>query len=108
MGLHLKPLTEAEFTRQVIAFARLHGWRVAHFRSARTARGWRTPVQGDGKGFPDLILVGHSRIIVAELKVGRKTLTADQTEWIAAFVLAGAGAYVWYPSDWPEIESVLQ
>ena len=29
--------TEAEFTDQVIQFAQLHRWRVAHFRPAKTA-----------------------------------------------------------------------
>jgi hypothetical protein len=46
-------LSEAAFTDAVIELARLGGWRVAHFRPARTASGWRTPVQGDGAGFPD-------------------------------------------------------
>jgi hypothetical protein len=50
----LPPPTEREFQRQVIDLARLLGWRCAHFRPGRTARGWRTPVQADGAGFPDL------------------------------------------------------
>jgi len=99
-------ITEAEFTAQVIAFARLHGWRVAHFRAARTAKGWRTPVQGDGKGFPDLILVSKC-VIVAELKVGSNKPTAEQDAWLWAFTLAGVPAYIWRPSDWDEIELVL-
>ena len=110
-----KPLTpreptEAQFTRQVIALAQLHGWKAAHFRPALTKSGkWRTAVQGDGKGFPDLILVkdGHS-VIAAELKVWKKPPTPDQTEWLVAFGRAGASAYIWRPVDWPEIERILK
>jgi len=35
-------LSEADFESRVVDFARLLGWRVAHFRPARTAKGWRT------------------------------------------------------------------
>jgi hypothetical protein len=53
-----------------------YGWRAAHFRPARTAKGWRTPVAADGAGFPDLVLVRRTRIVAAELKSGRVTRTA--------------------------------
>jgi hypothetical protein len=101
-------LTEAEFTAQVIAFARLHRWRVAHFRPALTRRGWRTAVQGDGAGFPDLVCVRGGRVVVAELKVGRGKTTEAQDDWLAAFGRTDARAYLWRgPDDWPVIESVL-
>src|SRR5260370_40530780 len=106
MQLKLPPLTEAAFTTQVIGFAKLHRWRVARSRPARTARGWRTAVQGDGVGFPDLMLV-RQRAIVAELKVGLRKLTIEQTDWIGAFQRTGITAYVWRPADWPQIERVL-
>ena len=99
--------TEAEFTDQVIAFARLHRWRVAHFRPAKTSRGWRTPVQGDGKGFPDLVLVRGLRLVFAELKVGRNKTSPEQGGWIAALMGANQSMFVWYPGDWPNIERIL-
>jgi VRR-NUC domain len=105
--LKLPPVTEAEFTAQVIAFARLHGWRVAHFRAARTAQGWRTAVQGDGAGFPDLVLVKGTRMIVAELKAGRGKTTPEQDAWLTAFAAAGVSTFVWRPGDWRDIERVL-
>src|SRR5437763_860370 len=74
MGRRPLPVTEAAFTRQVIALARLRGWRAAHFRPGRTARGWRTPVQGEGVGFLDLVLV-RGRVVWAELKSARGRLT---------------------------------
>jgi hypothetical protein len=105
-------LTEAAFLLQVMKYAKLRGWRTAHFRTARTTKGWRTAVQGDGKGFPDLVMVRGSRMIVAELKVGDNKLTSEQHEWILSFnevfgFLHDQRTYVWRPSDWPEIEKVL-
>lgn len=104
--------TERQFTTTLIAFARLHRWRVAHFRSARVMRGGReiyeTPVDGDGKGFLDLELVRSPRLIKAELKVGRNKTTAEQDEWYASYEgIPGIERYIWYPEDWNEIERLL-
>jgi hypothetical protein len=76
--LRLPGITESEFLDQVLQYAKLRGWRSAHFRPAKTIDGWRTPVSGDGKGFPDLLLVRGDRVIVAELKVGKNKLTLEQ------------------------------
>lgn len=109
MGARIKSLklSEDDFTAQVLAYAKAMGWRTAHFRPAQTARGWRTAVQGDGKGFPDLVLV-RERTVVAELKVGCNVPSAEQLAWIKAFVGARVEAYMWWPEDWPEIEKVLK
>jgi hypothetical protein len=103
--------TELEFTAQVLAYAKLCGWRTAHFRPARTARGWVTPVQGDGKGFLDLLLLRAQRIVVAELK--RTALdrpTPEQELWLAAWRETGrAEVCVWTASDdWGRIERTLR
>jgi hypothetical protein len=103
-----KPITEAEFLEQILEYAALRGWKRAHFRPARTAKGWRTAVQGDGKGFPDLVLLRRGVQIVAELKVGRNKTTPEQDEWLAAFDAAGASCFVWYPENWGEILRVLE
>jgi hypothetical protein len=104
---------EADFQEQVIALARLHGWRVAHFRKVRVQRKngtvyWETPVAADGKGFPDLILVRGSRIIAAELKTDAGALKPEQTLWLDAFRGAGVLALVWRPVYWNAIEAELQ
>ena len=88
------PMTEVQFTQAVIDFAKYKGWMVAHFRPARTTRGWRTPVQGDN-GFPDLVLARDGRVVYAELKVGRNTLSKDQERWANAL----PEMYVWRPAD---------
>lgn len=102
-------IAERDLQQAVIETARLLGWRVAHFRPARTKHGWATPVAADGKGFPDLVLVHRDRgVIFAELKAGRGKLTAEQVEWINELHLAlwesrpRVDVFVWTPEHWPE------
>jgi hypothetical protein len=101
-------ISEAQFLRQVIDLAKLYRWRTAHFDAAKGRSGkWITPVMGDGKGFPDLVLVRGKSIIVAELKAGRNKTTPEQDEWLLAFTAAGIHAVVWRPEDWDEIRDTL-
>lgn len=100
-------MTERQFQGQVIQMAHLFGWRVSHFRPALTAKGWRTAVEADGKGFPDLVLV-RDRTIFCELKTDTGRLTQDQQDWVDALGRAGTEVYVWRPRDWDEIERLLR
>lgn len=97
---------EDEFKHEVMQFAQNHGWLRAHFRPAKTDKGWRTPVEGDGKGFLDLVLV-RERVVWAETKADGNTLTDDQEKWFKALKFAKQEVYVWWPKDWPEIRRVL-
>lgn len=104
--------SEAEFTAELIEYAQARGWKVAHFRGVRVARKdgstyWQTPVQGDGAGFPDLILVRGKRILAAELKVGKNTLDEKQKVWLAVLEAAGVECFEWRPEDWGQIETTL-
>jgi hypothetical protein len=99
--------SEAGFQRAVIDLARLMGFRVAHFRAAQTARGWRTPVQADGAGFPDLVMVRGNRIIAAELKAQAGRVSDEQLAWLDALAAAGCESYVWRPRDWERVVHVL-
>jgi hypothetical protein len=92
-------ITEADFTAQVIALAQLCKWSVCHFRPAKTAKGWRTAIEGDA-GFPDIIACRNGRRILAELKVGNGKPTPEQLRWLKAW---GSDAYLWYPRDWDKI-----
>jgi hypothetical protein len=103
-------VTEGELQYAVIELAHVLGWKCAHFRPAMNARGeWRTPVQADGKGFPDLVLV-RDRVLYRELKSARGTLSVEQQDWLHALKLAGADVDVWRPEQWVDgtIESCLR
>lgn len=106
--------TESELQTKVIEIAHAFGWRVAHFRAARTQYGWRTPVQADGAGFPDLVLVhrgahpGAGRVLFRELKgAGRLRISADQAAWLDDLDAGGADVALWRPADWSSIVDVL-
>lgn len=102
-------MTEAQFQDWVAEYAQLNGWLVYHGRPAQQVDGgWRTPVQYDGKGFPDLVLV-RRRVIFAELKTERGTVSPDQRKWGTALqVSEGIDYFVWRPSDRPTIEQILR
>lgn len=98
-------LTEAQFQTRVIGAAKLHGWRVAHFRPALTRSGkWATPMQGD-KGFPDLVLARGGVVLLAELKSDKGVLGKGQPEWLA---MLGEHARLWRPRDWDQITQELR
>jgi hypothetical protein len=102
-------MLEKEFQSQVIQFAQLHGWRTAHFRPALTRSGkWMTAVQGDGAGFPDLVLVRKGKIMFVELKQDHEKPNKNQRAWLEALAECGVDVEVWRPRDWCEIEEVLR
>jgi hypothetical protein len=70
----------------------------AHFRPARTKHGWRTAVQAEGVGWPDLTIAG-TRVIFRELKTETGRLSSAQSGWLAALTEAGQDAGVWRPQD---------
>jgi len=88
-------MTETQFQTAIIELARLLGYRVAHFRPAKTSHGWRTPVAADGAGGPDLTLAKPGRLIFCELKAARGQLRDDQKAWLAVLAAAGAEVHVW-------------
>jgi hypothetical protein len=109
--MHGKP--EEDFQQQIIDFAHLNGWRVAHFRTVRIQRKdgsvyYATPVQADGEGFPDLVLLKGNLVIVAEIKSEKGKLSDAQRDWLSAWEMTEADVYVWRPQDWDEIEKRLR
>lgn len=100
-------ITEREWQSRVTELASLLGWRWAHFRPAKTAKGWRTAMEGSA-GFPDLVLVRVPRLVFAELKAQRNNPTVDQVAWLDAFgQVAGVETYVWHPRDWDAVIDCL-
>lgn len=90
-------LTEKAFQAQVVQYARLHGWLVFHDFDSRRSE----------PGLPDLLMVRGSRLVFAELKVGKNKLSEAQEKWVAALEYVTDNVYVWRPEDWPSIELVL-
>jgi len=93
-------ITEKDLREQVRDLCRLFGWKM-YFS-------W-TSIHSP-RGFPDLVLVHPSknRVIFAELKSEKGKLTEEQVEWLDALGKCGQEVYVWRPSNWEEIVSVLQ
>jgi hypothetical protein len=101
-------VTERDWQRQVTDAAELFGWTWAHFRPARTDRGWRTPVSGpSGAGFPDLVLARGDRLILAELKAEGGRLTPEQRD-VLDVLRQAVECHVWRPTDLPAVLEVLR
>jgi hypothetical protein len=100
---------EQSFQTCVLEVARLAGWRTLHILPARRADGsWRTPVGGDGKGWPDLTLVRPPRLLFVELKSENGKLRPEQRDWLDRLrLLPQAEVYLWTPRDWDELVDVL-
>jgi hypothetical protein len=95
------PMSEDELLGNVLDAAKTFKLRTAHFRPAQVRSGkWVTPVQGDGKGFPDVVIVGPGGSLMRELKAEGKYPTPEQREWLAWLTAAGLDAGVWKPCDW--------
>ena len=103
-------MTEQQLQDAVAGMARALGWRVAHARPASTERGWRTPWEYDGKGFPDLTMARGHRLVFAELKAGRNKLEPEQELWLELLGQCCHEVFVWRPEDWTSglIERVLR
>jgi hypothetical protein len=103
-------ISEAAFTAQLLELCHTLGWYMVHFRAARTSRGWRTPIQGDGIGYPDTCLFSPSqkRIVWAELKRDSCKPTPEQLAWGEVIKATGHEWYLWKPKDFDSIVEILR
>lgn len=95
-------ISEKEWQAQVLEIFGYHGWKVTHAHKAMLRDGsWITPVDADGKGFPDLLAVHPAAgdILVAELKTEKGTASPEQLQWLTWFEAAQISAYLWRPHD---------
>lgn len=105
--------TEAQFQAAVIEYARIHGWRVAHFHDSRRQVGGRLVGDVDAAGYPDLTLVRGGVAIFAELKAEAGRISKGQCAWINDLTEVAernreVHVRLWRPSDWSEIEAMLR
>ncbi len=92
-------LTEKQWLAQVRDLAGLFGWEAYHaFLSIHSPRGW-----------PDLALVRPPRLILAELKTDKGTLSPSQERWLDLLRgCPGVEVFVWRPADIDEVAAVLR
>lgn len=106
-------MTEDEFQNSVINLAHQFGWLVAHFRGVRIKRRddtvyYQTPVQADGVGFPDLVMVRDGRTIFAELKSEDGRTMPHQWKWLSALADDDRNeVYIWRPSELQDVADIL-
>lgn len=93
-------MTEDQLLSQVLELCAWLGVTTAHFRPARTVQGWRTAVSGDGKGFPDLVLVAGGQLVFRELKSESGQLDPGQRRWRDVLQRHGQDWGLWRPSQW--------
>lgn len=93
----VREVTEYQFQNKIVTLARYLGLKVYHTYDSRRS----------DPGFPDLVIVGKSGVIFAELKSAKGRVTAHQKMWLESLAGAGAPTYLWRPDDWPEIQQVL-
>ena len=113
-------IPEADFLATIIEYAQAKDWLTAHFRHGMTSRVdkdgktvWVTPVQGDGKGFPDLVLVRDGRLLFIEAKSEKGKPSEDQLKWYrelskVAYSSPRVGVHLWKPHDWETITAILE
>ena len=83
----------------VLDMCKLLHLHVAHFPKVQDARGrWRTPVEADAAGFPDLVIAGVT-VLWRELKVQGRKPRPGQSEWLRRLEAAGQDVAVWDEHD---------
>ena len=100
----LAKLSERDFQRAVIEYAKQHDWLEYHVdrTATRTKAGGYRPL--GPPGFPDLTLVRAGDMVAAELKKQSGSTTPEQRKWLAVLgEVEGIEAVVWKPDSAAEI-----
>jgi len=103
-------INEKAWHAQVVRQIKTFRWTHAHFRPLMTTRGWRTPVSGDGEGFPDFVILKPPRLLAVELKTDDErtsVLAPAQQAWLDAFAACGVETFVWRPKDALDVVRIL-
>lgn len=94
-------MTEKQFQDRIIALCQ---W--LHLRVYHVSRSDRAIVTD--KGFPDLVIAGPMGTIFAELKTDKGKPSADQVEWLSLLSRSNDHVYLWRPSDWERVQTILK
>jgi hypothetical protein len=100
--------SENELKLVIMRYALDHGWWCKHDLPARMSDGRIvTAVQGK-TGFPDFIGVRDGRMVIAEFKTQKGTTSPAQDLWLPRLEqVPCVEVFVWRPSDWAQIKTVL-
>jgi hypothetical protein len=91
-------MKEAEWQRWVVRLAGMNKWLIYHTYDSRRSQ----------PGFPDLVLVGHERLIFCELKSEKGRLRKEQKVWLSALLATKTcETYVWRPSEHESVRKIL-
>jgi hypothetical protein len=106
-------VSEDELLAHLVAELRRTGHLLTHFRPARTAKGWRTPMTGD-PGFPDVVALsppdaaGRCLHKVAEVKRLTGRYRPGQEQWLAWYRASGALVVTLRPGQFEELAAFVQ
>ena len=113
--LWVATVTEAQFQTRLIHLAHQRFDEIYHHTTAGgKCRQCGARVTGGrivtSKGYPDLVIGRESppRLIYAELKKQTGRMRPDQHKWRRILEATGQEYYLWRPSDWPDIERILE
>lgn len=90
-------LTEDQFQQQVTDLCDVLRLKWHHETDSRRSKA----------GFPDLVIAGPEGVVFAELKTEKGKVSKKQQEWMDALLASRQHAYVWRPSQLPQINVVL-
>lgn len=92
-------VTERDFQGEVLRAAQLLKWRCYHTLDSR----------GSAAGFPDLVMVRGPRLVMAELKRQKGTVSDAQQAWLDDLArVETLDTFLWRPADWPAVEEALR
>jgi hypothetical protein len=98
----LTSLSEEAWSNTVVGHAQRAGWMVYLIPDAMWRRAFTKgiPQKNLGnRGFPDLVLVGHGKVLFRELKRHGGKLSPFQVIWRDALLENGADWDCWWPLD---------
>jgi len=97
-ALFLAQVSEGDWQRQVLVWAKRANWTCYHTFDSRFS----------AAGFPDIVAVKPPRVLFIELKTATGKPTAAQQAWLDALTACAAvETYLWRPSDEDLVKRVL-
>jgi hypothetical protein len=104
----MKPPTEAEEAKVLVAYLRVHGYKFFHAPSETGSsdeakrRAIRMKQQGTVRGYPDYTIIVRNKLVFIELKRAKKSLSKvspEQREWLTALAACGTECAIAYGAN---------